>query len=275
MRFRSTLVIAAMVTLGLGAAPGGGAAEPVLAVAPVRVGAALASPSASADPVVHAATPAGVRSAGGLGWYSSNWAGYAVAAGPYRSVSGQWTVPAVVPTGRSSYSAQWVGVDGVSSDALIQAGTEVSFFNGTAHYAAWWEILPAPAVSIRTLTVRPGDVISVTIARVAPGRWRITLKDGRSGSFTTTRGYAGPGASAEWIEEAPLVGSRIPPLAPHAPVVFDNATVNGAMAQLSVADAGAMLRRGMIVDTPSAPDADGNGFVVAQQATQPAQPART
>jgi hypothetical protein len=47
------------------------------------------------------------------------------------------------------------------------------------------------------------------------------------------------------------------------------------MAQLSVADAGAMLRRGMLVDTPSAPDADGNGFVVAQQATQPDQPART
>ena len=147
MRFRSTLVIAAMVTLGLGAAPGGGAAEPALAVAPARVRAALTSPSATADPVVHAATPAGGRSAGGLGWYSSNWAGYAVAAGPYRSVSGQWTVPAVVPTGRSSYSAQWVGVDGVSSAALIQAGTEVSFFNGTAHYAAWWEILPAPAVS--------------------------------------------------------------------------------------------------------------------------------
>jgi hypothetical protein len=275
MQIRSTIAIAGMLALGLGAAPAGGAAGPALAAAPPRAGVALASPSASADPVIHAATPAGVRSAGGLGWYSSNWAGYAVAAGPYRSVSGQWTVPAVIPTGRSSYSAQWVGVDGVSSVALIQAGTEVNFVNGMAHYSAWWEILPVPAVSIRTLTVRPGDVISVTIARISSGRWRITLKDSRTGSFSTIRGYAGPGASAEWIEEAPVVGSRIPPLASHAPVTFDNATVNGAMAQLSAADAGAMIRRGMLVDTPSAPDADGNGFVVAQQATQPDQPART
>jgi len=275
MHARSTFVIAAIIILGLGAAPAGGATGSTPAAAAVRSGAPLASPSASADPAIRAATPAGVRSASDFGWYSSNWAGYAVAAGPYRSASGQWTVPTVIPTGRSSYSAQWVGVDGVSSAALIQAGTQANFVNGTAHYSAWWEILPAPAVSIRTLAVRPGDLISVSIARVSPGRWRITLKDSRSGSFTTIRSYAGPGGSAEWIEEAPVVGWRIPPLASHAPVVFDNAMVNGAMAQLSAADAGAMLRRGMLVDTPSAPDADGNGFVVAQQATPPDQPART
>jgi hypothetical protein len=57
--------------------------------------------------------------------------------------------------------------------------------------------------------------------------------------------------------------------------VFDNATVNGTRAQLSIADAGAMLRRGVVVDTPSAPDADGNGFAVAQQATLPDQPIQT
>jgi len=123
--------------------------------------------------------------------------------------------------------------------------------------------------------VRPGDVISVTIARVSARRWRITLKDSRSGSFTTVRDYAGPAASAEWIEEAPFVGWHIPPLAAHGPVVFDNATVNGTRAQLSIADAGAMLRRGVVVDTPSAPDADGNGFAVAQQATLPDQPIQT
>ncbi len=275
MHARSTLAIAAMLTLGLGAVPAGGAPVPENHAAPARMPAPLTSSRGPSVPVIHAATPAGVRSAGGLGWYSSNWAGYAVTAGPYRSVSGRWTVPVVSPASRSSYSAQWVGVDGVSSAALIQAGTEANFVNGTARYSAWWEILPAPAVSIRTLTVRPGDEISVTIARVSPGRWRISLKDSRSGSFTTVRAYAGPGASAEWIEEAPVVGWRIPPLAPHGPVVFDNAMVNGAMARLSVADAGAMLRRGILVDTPSIPDADGNGFVVAEQATQPDQPART
>jgi hypothetical protein len=275
MHARPMLAIAALLTLGASVVSTGGAVTPGPAFAPLRSGTAFASPTAAAEPIVHAATPAGVRSAGDLGWYSTNWAGYAMEAGPYRSVSGQWTVPSVIPSGRSSYSAQWVGIDGVSSAALIQAGTEANFVDGTPRYSAWWEILPAPAVTIRSLSVRPGDVIIVTISRVSTGRWRISLKDRRSGSFTTVRGYAGPGASAEWIEEAPLVGWRIPPLAPHAPVVFDNATVNGAAAQLSIVDAGAMLRRGTLVDTPSAPDADGNGFAVAQQAIPPDQPAQT
>jgi hypothetical protein len=274
MHVKATLAIATMVTVGFGAMPAGGPAVRASALSAAGL-LAHAAASAAPGPVIHAATPAGVRSAGGLGWYSSNWAGYALAAGPYRSVSGQWTVPTVSPSGRAAYSAQWVGVDGVSSASLIQAGTQVNFVNGSPQYSAWWEILPAPAVAIRTLTVRAGDVISVTIARVSAGRWRITLKDSRSGSFTTIRAYAGSGTSAEWIEEAPFIGWRIPPLAAHAPVVFDNATVNGTMAHLSMGDAGAMLRRGIVVDTPSAPDADGNGFAVAEQATPPDRPTQT
>ncbi len=274
MHVKARLAIAAVVTVAFGAVPAGGPAARASGL-PAAGLPAHAAVSAAPGPVIHAATPAGVRSAGGLGWYSSNWAGYALAAGPYRSVSGQWTVPTVGPTGRSSYSAQWVGVDGVSSASLIQAGTQANFIHGSPQYSVWWEILPAPAVAIRTLTVRAGDVISVTIARVSAGRWRITLKDSRSGSFTTTRDYTGPGTSAEWIEEAPFIGWRIPPLAVHGPVVFDNAMVNGRVAHLSMGDAGAMLRRGVLVDTPSAPDPDGNGFAVAEQATPPDRPTQT
>jgi hypothetical protein len=51
--------------------------------------------------------------------------------------------------------------------------------------------------------------------------------------------------------------------------------VNGGMAHLSIGDAGAMIRRGVLVDTPSAPDADGNGFAVAQQAIPPDRPIQT
>ena len=224
------------------------------------------------DVAIYAATPAAVRGKGDLGWYSSNWAGYAVTRGPYRSVSGQWTVPAVRPTGRSAFSAQWVGIDGFSTTSLIQAGTQADFYAGAAHYSAWWEILPAPAVPVRGLTIRAGDVVSVTIARVAGGRWRISIHDARSGSFTTTRAYAGPGSSAEWIEEAPVINSRLAVLAAHPPIVFDNLTANGRSPALSTGNAGAMIRRGVLVDTPSTPDVDGNGFVVAEQATQPAPP---
>ena len=58
---------------------------------------------------------------------------------------------------------------------------------------------------LRALSVRAGDLITVTIARVSAGRWQITVKGARSGSYATTRPYAGPWTSAEWIEEAPVV----------------------------------------------------------------------
>jgi hypothetical protein len=217
-------------------------------------------------------TPAAARNPGGLGWYSSNWAGYAVAGGPYSSVGAQWTVPAVRASYRGSFSALWVGIDGFTSSALIQAGTEADYFNGAAHYSAWWEILPAPAVTIRTLSVRPGDRMSVTITRVSSGRWRIVVKDARSGSYATTRAYSGSASSAEWIEEAPIVSGRTTLLAAHSTIVFDHASLDGGNPGLVSLDAGAMIRRGFLVDTPSAPDADADGFALAEQATSPPRP---
>jgi hypothetical protein len=234
-----------------------------------------ASPPGAPSPLAfaaHEAAPAAARIPGTLGWYSSNWAGYAVAGGPYSSVSGQWTVPTVSASGRAGFSALWVGVDGFTSGALIQAGTEADFYKGAAHYSAWWEVLPAPAVTIRALSVRPGDRIRVTITRASSGHWRISVRDARSGSYATTRPYAGPARSAEWIEEAPVVGGRATPLAVHGTVVFHDATLDGRSPNLVPEDAGAMIRRGVLIDTPSAPDAGGNGFALAQQAVPPARP---
>ena len=242
-------------------------------LAGVPTGSTSAPASASMPPAsTYEAGPAAARNPGGLGWYSSNWAGYAVAGGPYSSVGAQWTVPAVSASYRGSFSALWVGIDGFTSSALIQAGTEADYFNGVAHYSAWWEILPAPAVTIRTLSVRPGDRMSVTITRVSSGRWRIVVKDARSGSYATTRAYSGSASSAEWIEETPIVGGRTTLLAAHSTVVFDHASLDGASPNLVPQDAGAMIRRGVLVDTPSTPDADGDGFALAEQATPPPRP---
>jgi hypothetical protein len=242
-------------------------------LAGVPTGSTSAPASASMPPAsTYEAGPAAARNPGGLGWYSSNWAGYAVAGGPYSSVGAQWTVPAVSASYRGSFSVLWVGIDGFTSSALIQAGTEADYRNGAAHYSAWSEILPAPAVTIRTLSVRPGDRMSVTITRVSSGRWRIVVKDARSGSYATTRAYSGSASSAEWIEETPIVGGRTTLLAAHSTVVFDHASLDGASPNLVPQDAGAMIRRGVLVDTPSTPDADGDGFALAEQATPPPRP---
>ena len=269
MRTVAALAVAAILATGFTSVPTSSTSAPVPAPSPAAHLPALAPVTAS---TLGGSTPAAARNPGGLGWYSSNWAGYAVAGGPYSSVGAQWTVPAVRASYRGSFSALWVGIDGFTSSALIQAGTEADYFNGAAHYSAWWEILPAPAVTIRTLSVRPGDRMSVTITRVSSGRWRIVVKDARSGSYATTRAYTGSASSAEWIEEAPIVSGRTTLLAAHSTIVFDHASLDGRNPGLVSLDAGAMIRRGFLVDTPSAPDADADGFALAEQATSPPRP---
>src|SRR3954447_18096695 len=91
---------------------------------------------------------------------SSNWAGYAVkkTGVKYRRVSATWTQRAVdcSSTGRA-FSAYWVGLGGLdqSSQALEQIGTDADCTSGgRATYSAWYELVPAAAVDIRSLTVR-------------------------------------------------------------------------------------------------------------------------
>ena len=174
-----------------------------------------------------------------------------------------YEVPASIrtSTGLGWYSANWAGY-------VVDHGP----YRSAAQYSAWWEVLPAPAVRIRSLAVRPGDRMTARIERVGTNRWRITISDARGGSYTTVRAYAGPGTSAEWIEEAPVVGWRTAALATHGSTAFDNATVNGTDPRLIAADGGAMIRGDLLVEVPSRPDRDGNGFTLSQQGTAPAPP---
>ena len=55
--------------------------------------------------------------------FSTNWSGQILTGNTYTGVSGQWSVPAVVPSGSNEYSASWIGIDGTSSSSLIQTGT--------------------------------------------------------------------------------------------------------------------------------------------------------
>jgi hypothetical protein len=54
---------------------------------------------------------------------SHNWSGYAATNGNYTAVSATWTVPSV-GSGDAGVGASWVGIGGVNSRDLIQAGTE-------------------------------------------------------------------------------------------------------------------------------------------------------
>lgn len=212
------------------------------------------------------------RATANAGWASSNWSGYAITGSGFTSVTGTWTVPAAGRSRHPTFSSNWIGIDGFNNDSLIQTGTESDFYNGGAHYDAWWEILPASETVIPSISVRPGDVMTATITQGGGDAWTITINDSRSGSYTTQQSYSGPQTSAEWIEEAPTVGGRIATLANYGTTTFDPGTVNGGNPGLTAADGGVMIQRGIQVSTPSSPDKDTDGFAISYGSAAPKAP---
>jgi hypothetical protein len=222
----------------------------------------------------------GGTSGAGYGWASSNWSGYAIAgaAGSFHEISGTWVVPAVAPSRGPTYSATWLGIDGFNDSSLIQTGTEQDYVSGRAHYAAWWTDSNLGFVEqvFPTLTVAPGDVMVASIAEnTTTGTWTIVLDDERTGASAgeVVSGYTGPGASAEWIVEAPVVNGRIANLANYGTTTFDLGQVNGTSPNLALSpDAGFMVAHNRIVSIPSGPDPDADGFAIAYGSTPPPAP---
>lgn len=246
-----------------------------VSAAGLAVATLLAPVAADAGAVFHKPRIAsGSHTSKNAGWASTNWSGYAETGTGFSSITGSWHVPTVSATRSASYSSNWIGIDGYNNSSLIQTGTESDYYRGSAHYAVWWEILPAAETPIASMPVHPGDVINASIVHGAGTSWTITIADATTGkSFTTTQTYTGAQTSAEWIEEAPSVGGRIATLAHFTGATFDSGTVNGADAGLTASEAGVMVQHGVQVSTPSAPDADTDGFAVAYGAKAPAPPA--
>ena len=227
-------------------------------------------------------------------WQASNWSGYAETGSGYTGVSGTWTVPTVTasPVSSTSYSATWIGVDGFNNNSLIQTGTEQDFSNGTAHYGAWWEILPAAETVLPSgHPVYPGDKMTASIYQtsatsggITRGRyrfgsqhvWSISISDTTPGhvwNYSINENYNGAGTSAEWVMEAPQVGGQIAALAdysytkyppsPSGSGDFDNAEVqihgtgspSYTPAGLNYAnDSGVMIQNNAQVSTPGYPN---------------------
>lgn len=240
----------------------------------VLVAGLLASSQAASRVVFHhprIPTPRPAKRA--AGWAASNWSGYAITGSGFNSVTEQWAVTAAARSRKATYSSEWLGIDGFNNSSLIQTGTESDYYNGSAHYYAWWEILPAAETVIPSISVRPGDVMTASITHGAGSSWTITITDKRTGaSFTTTKTYTGPQTSAEWIEEAPTVGGRVGTLANYGLATFDPGTVNGGNPGLTANDGGVMVQKRVQVSTPSNPDSDTDGFNTAYGSTAPAPP---
>jgi hypothetical protein len=214
---------------------------------------------------------------------SSNWFGYnqgTLEQGGklFNSISGNWTVPTATQhtAGQAEASSDWIGIGGGCVDAsctttdstLIQTGTEQDVSaTGAASYSAWYELVPAPSLTISSMTVEPGDAMHASLSEVVndSNAWTITIQDlTRGESYTTTVPYSSSHATAEWIEETPLeIGTNagfaaLPNLTNPG---WTSATVNGASAGLKASEEMDLIdSSGSVIGAPSAPNSTANGF---------------
>jgi hypothetical protein len=214
---------------------------------------------------------------------SSNWFGYnqgtvEQAGKLFSSITGNWVVPRATPHTKqqAEASSDWIGIGGGCIDAgctatdstLIQTGTEQDVSaSGAPSYSAWYELVPAPSLTISSITVHPGDHMHASLSEPAAGVnvWTITLQDlTTKKSFTTTVPYSSTSATAEWIEETPLeIGTNagfaaLPNLTNPA---FRSGTTNGATVVLKPSEQMDLTdSSGKVIGAPSAPIVSRNGF---------------
>lgn len=206
---------------------------------------------------------------------STNWSGYLSANSvKYTAVSGRWAVPNPTGNGTSTTAdATWVGIGGVTTNDLIQIGTEDNVTaNGTVYSAAFYEILPSASVQITSLSISPGDNISASISETTSNEWALVITDNTSNqTYTTNLSYNSALSSAEWIEEDPSdINGNLIPFDNFGTVPFSNAytTANGDSVDLASinADSITMLNSsGQDIAVPSAIDSSGSGFSVTRE----------
>jgi hypothetical protein len=205
------------------------------------------------------------------GYLSTNWSGYLATNGIFTSISGSWIATSATGNNSSiSADSTWIGIGGVTSDDLIQTGTQnIISPNGQVSTSAFYEILPASSQPVPGIVVSPGDSMTASIVEVSPEQWTITITDNtddESNSITVT--YNSSLSSAEWIEEDPSFSSR-------RQIPFDNfnkasftntlTVANGNTVDLteSTAQPVTMVSSGgQIIAEPSTIDADGSSFNV-------------
>jgi hypothetical protein len=175
---------------------------------------------------------------------SNNWSGFGLhqdthvvplnPSAPYDWVSGEWYVPSV--TGElfiQDDSSLWVGLDGLTSNDVLQDGTEQQAFGMSAFgaqwtiatYYAWVEFFPLGEQLITNFDVNPGDHLlgQVWLGNAGSGPtmngafgvcllYNLTTNTNTIVYIPIPAGVTFTGSSAEWIMERPTVNGALPDL---------------------------------------------------------------
>jgi len=216
---------------------------------------------------------------------SLNWSGYATVhafgvtgAGTVSQVVGTWTVPTV--TGPSStgatYSATWIGIDGLNTPTVEQLGTAQDWVNGEPVYYGWYQMAPTAPVEIIGLPVAPGNTMSASVTYLGDGVFRMGMKNVTQHvtvlvPTSDTTNVNALRTSAEWIMEAPSDGMTVLPLADASTVTWSGccATVDGVAGSICAPNRSdlqiTMLNAtGTGISTPSALSNACTAFTVSQ-----------
>jgi len=201
---------------------------------------------------------------------SSNWAGYAATGGNFTTVAGTWTVPAVNNAARGSADTVWVGIGGVKTDDLIQAGTQATTdSSGRTTYVAWYEMLPQSVTAV-PISVGAGDSVTVSLVRQPGSQWLISFKDNTTGTaYQNTFTYGSTLSSAEWVVEAPSSRQGVISLDNFGAVQFGNcyAVKDGNTLTISQLGAGSITMLNgnkLALAVPSSLVGGGSGFSVSR-----------
>lgn len=154
---------------------------------------------------------------------STNWSGYVAATnfnnparGSVTGAYGSWIVPSIIPSGRNTYSAIWVGIDGYNSPTVEQIGTAHDYVNGVRYHYAWFEMYPRASYTIQGFPIKVGDVISGIVEYVGNDTFILQIINNTQRIATTiptryTKMSGTQRKNAEWIFEAPS-SNRVLPL---------------------------------------------------------------
>ncbi len=201
---------------------------------------------------IRQAARVGILKNGTVALTSLNWSGYAVgaAAGTFTYdnsfVSSEWVVPVAqqpfgVCDGSWDYSSQWAGFDGLSSNDVLQAGTEADAYCSSPaqakFYSAWIEWYPYAAVRVSVPAVQEGDLMAAEVWYTSTPPFghaylaNLTLGQAASYAFNPPPGIIFQGDSAEWVEERPAIGNGLANLTNYVAdqfnAVYANNTISG------------------------------------------------
>jgi len=262
---------------------------PILALTAALMG-GVSSSAAGPSPVRHGAPIAVLKASQSTNWWGYNQGALESGKSLFHSITANWVVPTASQhtKGEDEYSSTWGGIGGgcldtsclVTDNTLIQAGTEQDVIGGQPQYSAWWELIPAPGITITNMKVAPGDSMHLDIHEVVKNTevWSITLTNVTRGqTFKKTVPYTSTYGSAEWINETPLIigaNAGFAALPNLSTTPFDNGTANGANPHLTAAEEVqlANANTGNVYSVPSAPDSDTDGFNACAWATSCATP---